>query len=168
MTEVPEKTPALPGEAGQDADLMIAQQIERGVGRLLGALGIASVSELPLANGRRADVAGLTRDGKVWIVEIKSSLADLRSDRKWPEYRDYCDQLFFAVMADFPREHLPPDTGLMLADRFGGEIVREAPSHPLSAARRKAMTLAFARCAAVRLRSFIDPKLDPLNFRGEV
>jgi len=135
-----------------------AFDICRGVARLLKLHGLAVVSELALANGRRADVAGIAEGGEIWIVEIKSCLEDFRTDQKWPEYRDFCDRLFFAVAPDFPREVLPEDTGLIIADRYGGEIVRPAPEHKLAGARRKAMTLRLARTAAFRLQGAIDPE----------
>ena len=112
---------------------------------------------MSLANGRRADVVGLSPAGDIWIVEVKSCLEDLRVDSKWPEYRDFSDALFFAVAPGFPVEILPADTGLILADRFGGEIVRPAPETRLAAARRKAMTLRFARAAAFSLQALTDP-----------
>ena len=136
-----------------------ATAILRGVQRLLRSHGFESIAEAGLANGRRADAIAIGPSGDVWIVEIKSSIADFRSDNKWPEYRDYCDRLFFAVAPDFPTGILPPDTGLMLADRYGGEIIRDAPEIRLSAARRKAVTLAFARVAAARLASAIEPPI---------
>ena len=104
-----------------------------------------------LANGRRAGGMGLSPEGGIWIVAIKSSIANFRADQKWPEYRDYCDRLWFAVEPDFPVGILPADTGLILAGRFGGEIMREAPEIRLAPARRKAVTLAFAQVAAERL-----------------
>jgi hypothetical protein len=137
-----------------------AFDICRGVARLLRAHGLAAVGEVALANGRRADVAGISDGGAIWIVEIKSCLEDFRTDQKWPEYREFCDRLFFAVAPDFPPEVLPPDTGLIIADRYGGEIIRPAPEHKLSAARRKAMTLRLARIAALRLQAVIDPEGD--------
>lgn len=137
-----------------------ALDIQRGVCRLLQAHAMAPVCELPLANGRRADVVGLSPAGDIWIVEIKSGLEDYRTDRKWPQYRDYCDQLLFAVAPGFPVEVLPPDSGLVLADRFGGEIVRAGLEHRLPAARRKAMLLSFARSAAMRLAHACDPELE--------
>ena len=133
-----------------------ARDIQRGVGRLLRTLDMAPLYEMPLANGRRADVVGLDATGNIWIVEIKSCLIDFRSDTKWPEYRDYCDRLLFAVAPDFPVEVLPEDAGLVLADRYGGEIVRAAPEHKLAPARRRALLLSFARLAAMRLASAID------------
>jgi hypothetical protein len=136
-----------------------ALEIQRGVVRLLSGHGMASVTELTLANGRRADVAALSQTGDIWMVEIKSSIEDFRVDQKWPEYRAYCDRLLFAVKPDFPVDILPADTGLILADRYGGEIVREAPETRLAGARRKAVTLRFARAAAMRLSSLADPSL---------
>jgi hypothetical protein len=139
-----------------------ALEIQRGVGRLLGTYGLASVVEMPLANGRRADVVGLSAKGDVWIVEIKSSVEDFRADHKWPEYIDFSDRLYFAVASDFPLQLVPETTGLILADRYGGEFVRHPVEMRLAAARRKAMTLAFARLAAARLSRTLDPKLADL------
>ena len=134
-----------------------ARAILRGTQRLLRSLNFESLSEVSLGNGRRAEVLALAHDGKAWIVEIKSSIADFRADQKWHEYRDYCDALLFAVAPDFPVEILPADTGLILADAYGGELVRDAPSHPMSPARRKVLMLSFARTAAMRLLSQLDP-----------
>jgi hypothetical protein len=143
----------------------VAFEICRGVVRLLAAHGLAGVAELPLPNGRRADVVALSDKGEIWIIEIKSSIEDFRADQKWPDYRDFSDRLFFAVRPGFPVEVLPEDTGLILADRYGGEIVRPAPEMRLAGARRKSMTLRFARAAAARLCVAIDPSLRPgLNF----
>ena len=97
----------------------VAARLCRGVRRLLWSLGYASVAEFPLANGRRADVLGLTDGGEIVIVEIKSSVADFRSDQKWPDYLDYCDSFFFAVSEEFPNELIPESCGLILADAFG-------------------------------------------------
>jgi hypothetical protein len=135
-----------------------AADICRGVGRLLRAHGMASLAEVPLANGRRADVVAIATDGEIWIAEIKSSIEDYRADGKWPEYRAFCDRLFFAVAPAFPREVLPADTGLIVADRYGGEVVRDAPEHRLAGARRKAMTLRLVHTAASRLQAIIDPE----------
>jgi hypothetical protein len=136
-----------------------AGEIARGVGRLLWSLGLASITELPLANGRRADVVGLSGQGEVWIIEIKSSVEDFRADHKWAEYRDFCDRLWFAVALTFPQELLPPNAGVIVADRYGGEIAREALEVRLPPARRRAMTLRVARTAALRLQSLADPEI---------
>lgn len=138
-------------------DLPRAAAIARGTARLLARAGMASVGELPLPNGRRADMAGLSETGEIWIIEIKSSAEDFRADAKWPEYRGFCDRRFFAVDQSFPRALLPADTGLILADRYGGEIVRDAPLHKLAGARRKRVVLCLARAAAWRLLHIIDP-----------
>lgn len=131
--------------------------IARGTARLLLSLGLTCVSELPLPSGRRADLVALADDGEIWIVEIKSSLADLRADQKWTDYRFHCDRLFFATTIDVPREAFPPDAGLIIADAYGGAIVGEAPAHRLAAATRKRMLVAFARHAALRLHALCDP-----------
>ena len=134
-----------------------ADEIRRGVARVLWAHAIAGIAEVALANGRRADFLGVSATGSIWIVEIKSCLGDFRSDRKWPTYRDFCDQLFFAVAVGFPCEVLPADTGLIIADRYGGEIVRPAPERRLPPARRRMITLELARTAALRLLAVREP-----------
>lgn len=141
----------------------MALAIGRGVGRLLRQLGHVHISELTLANGRRGDVVALTSSGDIWIIEIKSSVEDFRTDHKWPEYWDYADCVLFAVSPDFPVEILPGDAGLILADRYGGEIVRLPEARRLAPARRKAMHLSFARAAALRLACALDP-----DFPGRV
>lgn len=140
---------------GRQSDAAAA--LQRGVCRAFRALGHSVVTELPLANGRRADVVGLSTSGDVWIVEIKSCLTDYRTDGKWHEYLDYCDRLYFAVASDFPSDVIPQHAGLILADRFGAELVRDPEEERLSAARRKAMMLSFARAAALRLQHHVDP-----------
>ena len=131
--------------------------LARGACRLLIDLGFAPVTEFVPARGLRADVLALGPKGEVWIVECKSGLADYRSDRKWQGYLDWCDRFFFAVDAAFPEEVLPPDHGLIRADAWGAELVRESPLAPLAPARRKALTLRAARAAAERLRRALDP-----------
>ena len=124
--------------------------VTRGAARLLAALGYAPLTEVTLPNGRRADLMALGRKGKIFIVEVKSSVEDFRTDGKWGEYRPYCDAFAFAVAPEFPRDILPGEPGLIVADGFGGAILREAPVTPLAGARRKALTVAFARLAALR------------------
>ena len=134
-----------------------ALSVARGTARLLHAHGFSVVSELPLPSGRRADLVALDSGGTIWIVEIKSSVADFRADQKWQEYRAHCDRLFFATAQDVPCEIFPPDAGLIVADHFGAAFHCEAPEHRLAAATRKAMLLLFARAAARRLQSLVDP-----------
>jgi hypothetical protein len=137
-----------------------ALMIQRGVGRLLRASGMAMVTELPLASGRRADIVALDDGGKIWIVEIKSSVEDFRVDQKWPDYRRHCDRLFFATHAGVPAEIFPEDSGLILADLYGADLARPAPEHRLPGATRKAMLVRFARAAAGRLHFLYDPIAD--------
>ena len=134
-----------------------AGDILRGVARALGAADQAVLAEVPLANGRRADLVALDRSGTISLVEIKSGRADFLADRKWQDYLDYCDHFYFAVAAGFPLELLPPEEGLILADRFAGEVVRAAQLRCLGAARRKAMLIRFARASAGRLQALLDP-----------
>lgn len=136
-----------------------ALEIQSGVFRLLAQHAIACVSELSLPNHRRADVAGVSERGEIWIIEIKSSVNDFQSDQKWPEYHAYCDRFFFAVKPDFPRDLLPRDQGLLVADKYGGELLRQADTTPLTAARRKGMLLRIARTAAHRVTALTEPGL---------
>ena len=124
--------------------------VTRGAGRLMAALGYAPLLEVTLPNGRRADIMALGPRGEIAIAEVKSGLDDFKTDRKWHEYLPYCDAFYFAVAPEFPREILPEAPGLIVADGFGGAVLREAPATPLVAARRKALTIAFARLAAMR------------------
>jgi hypothetical protein len=135
-----------------------ALTVARGTTRLLHQLGFSAVSELPLPSGRRADLVALNQKGDLWIVEIKSSVEDFRADQKWQDYRAHCDRLFFATTLEVPCEIFPKDTGLIVADAFGAQLVCEAPEHRLHAATRKSMMLSFARCAALRLQSLADPQ----------
>lgn len=128
-----------------------------GVRRLLAGRGFASVTELTLASGRRADVIAVGPAGCVWIVEIKSSVADFRTDGKWPDYAEFCDYFLFAVPTGFPTDILPPRPGLILADGFGAALVREPSEHRLAGARRKAILLRFAHAAANRHHALVDP-----------
>ncbi|MDR3469129.1 MAG: MmcB family DNA repair protein [Xanthobacteraceae bacterium] len=146
---------ALPAD-GRQSETALA--VARGSARLLRALGFSCVSEVPLPSGRRADLVALNPRGEIWILEIKSSLEDLRADQKWPEYRAHCDRLFFAFTAALPEEIFPAETGLIVADAYGAELRREAPEHRLPPATRKLMTLRFGLMAAQRLARLADPQ----------
>lgn len=143
-----------------------AADVARGVSRLLFRADAMSLCEVPLGNGRRADLMAIDAKGCVVIVEIKVSRGDLLGDAKWPDYLDYCDRFYWAVPAGFDcgpfeREQLRPEiAGLIVADRYDAVIVREAAVRPLAAPRRKAETLRFARRAARRTMSALDPGLD--------
>jgi hypothetical protein len=132
--------------------------LARGVCRALDQLGYSALVEFPLANGRRADILALSQSGEFVIVEIKSSIADFRADRKWGFYRDYADRLYFAVANEFPAALIPEECGLIVADGFGAAIIRGGDPSPLASARRRALTLRFARLAASRLRRHLDPQ----------
>src|SRR5262245_31666253 len=109
--------PSEPESAPERRLSQAAVDIARGVARLLHSHQMATVAEGSLSNGRRADMIAIA-GGEIWIVEVKSSLEDFRADHKWPEYRAFCDRLFFAVAPAFPRAVLPADTGLIVADRY--------------------------------------------------
>jgi hypothetical protein len=129
----------------------VTAMVRAGATRLLIDMGYAPVWELTLASGRRADICGVNAKGEFAIVEVKSGVDDFRTDGKWPEYAPYCDRFYFAVAPEFPLNLLDDaPCGLIVADRFGAGVVRDAPHHPLVAARRKAVTLVFARHAALR------------------
>lgn len=128
-----------------------AAGIVRGLQRMFAELGLASLVEVTLANGRRADVMAVGPKGEIVIVEVKSCLQDFRTDQKWPDYAPYCDRFYFAVDCDFPKDRIPEHAGLMVCDGFGGAVLRESQPVLLNAARRKAVTLSFARIAAARL-----------------
>jgi len=124
--------------------------VTRGAARLVSALGLAPLLEVGLPNGRRADIMALSPRGQIVIVEVKSGLEDFRADRKWGDYLPFCDAFYFAVAPEFPTHVLPPEPGLIVADAFDGAVVREPPTALLAGARRKALTIAFARLAAMR------------------
>ena len=133
-----------------------AADVARGVNRVLIQEGFSPILEFTLANGRRLDVAALGADGTMLGVEIKVAVQDLKNDTKWPEYLEFCELFYFAIPPDFPDELVPPGTGLIVADRYGGSIVRPASRSILHASRRKAVTLSFAKCAAERLAVMLE------------
>jgi hypothetical protein len=143
---------------GRQSDTALA--VARGTTRLLRSLGFACVSELALPSGRRADLVALNERGEIWIVEIKSSVEDLRADHKWEDYRAHCDRLFFAFTREMPCELFPKDTGLIVADAYGAHMVCDAPEHRLPAPTRKLMTVRFAVVSARRMSRLIDPQGD--------
>lgn len=150
MGDYPDSTVAIPE---------LTRQVTRGVCRYLSNLGYSVLTEFTLKNGRRADVIGLGQDGDVIIVEVKASVADLKSDQKWPEYKDFCDQIFFAIPRDFPLEFLPESCGILVADGWGADEIRASDVEPIHASRRRVLTLKLARKAAQRLYDLTDPRL---------
>lgn len=150
--------PALaPPSDGRQSETALA--IARGTCRHLIAHGAIPLAELTLPNGRRADLVGVTDKSEIWIVEVKSSIEDFRTDQKWPEYTDYCDRFFFAVDTEFPLDLVPDEAGLIVADRYGAAIIRDAPFDRMPPANRKAVMARFARTSAARLHALYDPKI---------
>jgi hypothetical protein len=146
----------MPPPDGRQSQTALA--VARGTSRWLGSLGFSCISELPLPSGRRADLVALNGRGDHWIVEIKSSVEDLRADHKWQDYRAHCDRLFFAFPQDLPCEIFPAETGLIVADAYGAHLHCEAPEHRLPAPTRKLMTVRFGMAAAQRINRLIDPQ----------
>jgi hypothetical protein len=142
-----------------DLSLTPAQAIFRGTRRLLAESGHGTLAELTLATGRRVDIMGVDRRGQILVVEVKSSVADFRADRKWREYLEFCDAFAFAVGPDFPQELIPHEAGLLVADAYGAAVIRPPAGTALVAARRKALLLRFGLVAAARLQMLDDPPL---------
>jgi hypothetical protein len=134
-----------------------AERLTRGVCRLLAHMGYGTLTEFPLSNGRRVDVMGLSTTGEFAIVEVKSSLEDFRSDRKWQEYLPYCDRFFFAVDESFPHHLVPNDCGLIIADGFSAVVRRAPPAKRFDRARKRQQLVRFAMTASQRLRNMVDP-----------
>ncbi len=149
-----------------------ATDIARGVTRLFHAAGLSVLCEVPLPNGRRADMLAIDARCQVTIVEIKVAQADLRGDAKWPDYLDYCDRFYWALDPALDATllsqdtHLPHRCGLIVGDRYGAEILREAAVHPLAPARRKAELGRIARLAMRRIMVAADPELLKLHADG--
>jgi hypothetical protein len=137
-----------------------ALQIARGVRRLMRSRGYSTLTELPLLDGRRADIVAISSDSAICIVEVKSSIADFRSDHKWMEYWRHCDRLYFAVTSEFPVDLIPQEAGLIVADAYGAEALREPAERRMPAATRRAILIRFACAAADRLHRLADADMD--------
>lgn len=152
--------------------LLPAGDVRRGTCRWLLRAGVSPLAEVPLSDGRRADILGIDAAGRLTCVEIKVSRADLRADRKWTGYLAHCDRFFWAVPPGLPLDDLempafrPADTGLIVADRFDADVLRDAPWRPLNAARRRAVTVALARRAAQRWLGLVDPESSLIGIDG--
>ncbi|MFO0996847.1 MAG: MmcB family DNA repair protein [Alphaproteobacteria bacterium] len=136
-----------------------AAQLARGVCRALEDRGFGALTEFSLINGRRADVIAMDGAGRFVIVEIKTSEADFRADKKWPDYREFCDLFYFAVPVEFPQHLIPDDCGLLIADAYGAAVLRESGESAMHPSRRKALLLRFALTATSRLQQFTAPRL---------
>jgi hypothetical protein len=135
-----------------------ADDIVRGVCRHMRNLNYSVLVKFKLKSKRRVDVIGLSKSGKFVIVEVKSSYNDFRSDKKWPEYLPFADQLYFAVANGFPIEILPKDCGVMVADAYNAHILRKAPVCSMNATRQKNQYIQYAKTAANRLYQTIDDR----------
>ena len=149
------------------ADNPCAAAVLRGICRLFARNDIWCLGEMPLRNGRRADLMGVDAKGRIVIVEIKVSRADLMGDGKWPDYLDFCDRFYWGVPPGIDCAILdgldfrPDCCGVIVADGYDAEIVRPAPSHPLAPARRKVEVERLARTALRRLVVGADPNCAP-------
>jgi hypothetical protein len=142
-----------------DENYQAGQLLARGIARYMRSLNFNSILEFVPTAGLRVDVMSIGPKGEIWIIECKSSKADFLSDNKWQNYLEWCDRYFWAVSPDFPTDLLPLETGLMFADGYGAELIRDAPENKLNAARRRKLTLKYARNAADRLQAVNDPKI---------
>ena len=131
--------------------------LARGVCRFLRHAGYAVLTEFTLRNRRRVDVIALAEDGRIAVVEVKSSEADFRADAKWQDYLNYCDAFYFAVPEEFPKHLIPESCGLLVADGFGAEMLRDPEEGRVNPARRKSLITRFARVAGLRLQALTDP-----------
>ncbi|UPY38844.1 MmcB family DNA repair protein [Sediminicoccus sp. KRV36] len=150
-----------PAPGGAEAGLPEAGRrtlaVTRSAMRFCLARAWSPLAEVPLPDGRRADILALRPDGGFVIIEVKSCARDFLSDAKWQAYRAFADELHFAVDLDFPQALLPGDVGLLVCDGFEASALREAPAHPLAPARRRALLHRFATLAANRLAGLADP-----------
>jgi len=133
--------------------------IRRGTLRLLANLDLFALPEVTLASGRRADLLAVSAKGEIVIIEIKSSRSDFLTDRKWTEYRQFCDRFYFATAPDVDETLFPDDVGLIIADGYSAAMVRESPLHTLAAARRKTLLIRLARLGAARISLLTDPAI---------
>ena len=131
--------------------------VTRAAMRFCALRGWAPVEQVPLPDGRRADILALQPTGDFVILEVKSCARDYLSDAKWPDYRAWCDRLYFAVDLDFPQDLLPEDAGLVVAEDRDAALLREAPEHRLAPARRRSLLHRYAMLAGGRLAALSDP-----------
>ena len=149
-----------------------AALVARGIARLFARNDIWCLPEMPLRNGRRADLMGIDTKGQVVIVEIKVARSDLLGDGKWPDYLDHCDRFYWGLPPALDRSPLdladfrPDCCGVIVADGYDAEIIRPAPLHPLAAARRKVEVERLARAALRRQLVGIDPDCAPWGQAG--
>jgi hypothetical protein len=151
--------------------VLTARDVARGIGRLFARNDIWCLPEVPIRNGRRADLMGIDARGQVVIVEIKVARADLLGDGKWPDYLDFCDRFYWGLPPGLDRSPLeseayrPETCGVIVADGYDAEILRPAALEPLAAARRKVEVERLARIAMRRHTALLDPLCAALESR---
>ncbi|MBX9642748.1 MAG: MmcB family DNA repair protein [Novosphingobium sp.] len=151
-------------------DLKAAQAVARGICRLFARNDVWCLPEMPLRNGRRADLMGIDAKGLLVIVEIKVARGDLLGDAKWADYLEYCDRFYWGLAPHLDRAcmedagFLPERCGLIVADSYDAEILRPAATVPLAAPRRKVETERLARAALRRQLGLLDPRIDGWGF----
>lgn len=143
-----------------------AADLCRGIARMFWRMGAVVAREAPLGNGQRADVLALGPDGRLTLIEIKVSVADLKADSKWRRYLEYCDRFYWAAPPGFPLDLFTQDNfgagraGLIVADAFDASIITPAAEVSLAPARRRAELIRFAMRAGAQLMAALDPELD--------
>lgn len=153
--------------AAHATDSPTALAVARGIMRLFARNDVWCLPEMPLRNGRRADLMGIDAKGQIVIVEIKVSRADLLGDGKWPDYLDFCDRFYWGLPPVLDRgvleraDYRPDCCGVIVADGYDAEILRPAPLHPLAPARRKVEVERLARTALRRQLVALDPACAP-------
>ena len=149
-----------------------ALAVARGICRLFARNDVWCLREMPLRCGRRADLMGIDAKGRIVIVEIKVSRADLLGDGKWPDYLAYCDRFYWGLPPELDRgpldtaAFLPQTCGVIVADGYDAEIVRPAASLPLAATRRKVEVERLARASLRRLVTGSDPEAGQWGLEG--
>ena len=152
-----------------DSQALAAVDVARGIGRLFARNDIWCLAEVPLRNGRRADLMGIDAKGLIVIVEIKVARADLLGDAKWPDYLDFCDRFYWGLPPGLDRTPLetgayrPQTCGVIVADGYDAEILRPSALEPLAPARRKTQVEHLARMAMRRHMALIDPLATALD-----
>ena len=157
------------GDSSSSPAAPAASDVARGIARLFARNDIWCLPEVPIRNGRRADLMGIDAKGLVVIVEIKVARGDLLGDAKWPDYLDFCDRFYWGVPQGLDRSPLdgaayrPQTCGVIVADGYDAEILRPAALEPLAAARRKVEVERLARIAMRRHTALIDPLCTALD-----
>ena len=113
----------------------IADTIKNRVARYYSRKHRVCFFELGLCSGGRlrADVMALAMNGHVIVVEVKSSVADYRSDKKMLLYKEYCNKLYVALPISVYEKvkediHLDKDVGVFVMSDDGSVLKKVLPS----------------------------------------